>query len=82
MASGKKPDAGKKDAGKKPADAKKPAEGAEDEGAPLNQTEEQALSAIADALTGRKTFGEILGINAHQAYNMAQMGYRLPATRC
>ncbi|HVY62670.1 MAG TPA: tetratricopeptide repeat protein [Planctomycetota bacterium] len=34
-------------------------------------------SAIMDAVKGRKTFGEILGINAGQAYNLAQLGYRL-----
>jgi tetratricopeptide (TPR) repeat protein len=38
---------------------------------------EAAYSALLDALKGRKTFGEILGINAGQAYNLAQLGYRL-----
>lgn len=35
------------------------------------------MSAIMDAVKGKKTFGEILGINAGQAYNLAQLGYRL-----
>jgi len=34
-------------------------------------------TAIMDAVRGKKTFGEILGINAGQAYNLAQLGYRL-----
>jgi tetratricopeptide (TPR) repeat protein len=34
-------------------------------------------AAIRDVAQGKKTFGEILGINAGQAYNLAQLGYRL-----
>src|SRR5688572_26035360 len=34
-------------------------------------------AAIRDAANGKRTFGEILGINAGQAYNLAQLGYRL-----
>jgi len=37
----------------------------------------RAMSLIMDAVRGKRTFGEILGINAGQAYNLAQLGYRL-----
>lgn len=47
-------------------------------GATATKNDKDAVySAIIDAVRGKKTFGEILGINAGQAYNMAQMGYRL-----
>jgi len=45
--------------------------------ATAQDTNAAAVSAILDAVRGKKTFGEILGINAGQAYNLAQMGYRL-----
>lgn len=56
-------------ADKKQAAAQAPAKG--------ENNEKAAMAAIMDAVTGRKTFGEILGINAGQAYNLAQLGYRL-----
>lgn len=39
--------------------------------------EAAVFGAMMDAVKGRKTWGEVLGINAGQAYNMAQLGYRL-----
>jgi tetratricopeptide (TPR) repeat protein len=38
---------------------------------------QKAKEALVAGASGQKTWGEILGINAGQAYNMAQMGYRL-----
>jgi tetratricopeptide (TPR) repeat protein len=40
-------------------------------------SKEEALGLVMDAVRGKKTYGEILGINAGQAYNLAKMGYRL-----
>lgn len=40
-------------------------------------TGEKVKEAILSVVKGQKTWGEVLGINAGQAYNMAQMGYRL-----
>ena len=39
--------------------------------------EQKVKDAIIAAAKGQKTWGEVLGINAGQAYNMAQMGYKM-----
>jgi tetratricopeptide (TPR) repeat protein len=38
---------------------------------------QKVKEALIAGAKGEKTWGEVLGINAGQAYNMAQMGYKL-----
>ena len=52
-----------------------PASGAS--GAAASSDEQKVKDAIIAAAKGQKTWGEVLGINAGQAYNMAQMGYKM-----
>jgi tetratricopeptide (TPR) repeat protein len=39
--------------------------------------EKQAWDAINSVLSGKKSWGEVLGINSGHAYNMAQLGYKM-----
>jgi Flp pilus assembly protein TadD len=86
----KKPEAGKADQGKKPAAsapapasaAKSSAGGAadDDDDSPISQYDnspKSVMNAMSDLMSGNTTFGEVLGITADQAYNLAEMGYRL-----
>src|SRR5207253_11473385 len=52
----------------------------EDDETPISQfngSAKSVMAAINDVASGNTTFGEVLGITADQAYNLAEMGYRL-----
>jgi len=43
----------------------------------LTNEQEKVVADVYMAAKGQKTWGEVLGINAGQAYNMAQLGYKM-----
>lgn len=45
--------------------------------AATKEKEEKAYELIAEAVSGKKTWADVLGVNAQQAYNIAQTGYRM-----
>ncbi len=53
-----------------------PAGGAE-AAADIKAKEAKAWALIREAASGEKTWADVLGVNAGQAYNIAQLGYRL-----
>jgi tetratricopeptide (TPR) repeat protein len=58
--------------------SKLPAAGVNDAKAADKKNDASAVyGAVREVAQGKKTFGEVLGINAGQAYNLAQLGYRL-----